>query len=383
VAFRGRSRSLGIGERRSEFVAADRCARADRAETVAADLHAILESWPRSDDDVASGEPVKRYGPGPRGGVKERSVASTSAPFPRIAFPSRPRASESVSTGGRLIYIVGDVHGCYALLLDLLSDIAADMTTCSNGRRPTLIFCGDYIDRGPESAQVLEAISHLRCALRNDVLLLKGNHEHALLQFLDNPSFGDTWMQFGGGTTLRSYGVEAPPAQAHPSEFEPVRNQLLNNMPAMHLRTVQTLDLMVIAGDYAFVHAGVAPGSALHRQVELDLLWIGPEFLESDKVFEKIIVHGHSWIDENPVLLANRIGVDTGAYRTGVLSALRIDGGDVKLLQAKDPAICRSARKQSHLPLVPRPPSYVGSIGALTVATGGVAEFARLRQVQN
>jgi serine/threonine protein phosphatase 1 len=286
-------------------------------------------------------------------------------PDPAASARRAPRRGGAASTDGRLIYAIGDVHGCYDLLLRLLADVAADAAAGQDGCGATLIFCGDYVDRGPDSAKVLEALCQLRSALRDGVLLLKGNHEQALLQCLDEPAFAATWTRFGAAATFRSYGVEAPAADASPAAFETARDQLLANMPALHLRTLQTLDLMLIAGDYAFVHAGVAPGAALDRQVEQDLLWIDTEFLAPGQAFEKIIVHGHSWIDEHPVLLANRLGVDTGAYRTGVLSALRIEGGEVKVLQARDPAARGTAATPARFPLIREPASYAHGAGAL------------------
>ena len=106
-------------------------------------------------------------------------------------------------------------------------------------------------------------------------------------------------------------------------------------MPSSHLRFLERLELMLVVGDYAFVHAGVQPGVDLGRQREEDLLWIRQEFLDHPGPFEKIIVHGHSWTGDKPQVLAHRIGVDTGAYATGVLTAVRLDGEDIGVLQAR------------------------------------------------
>jgi len=244
------------------------------------------------------------------------------------------------TTGGELIYAIGDVHGRYDLLKDLLSRIARDYVGRAQGRRPVLVFCGDYVDRGPQSAEVVEAIIWLQ--RRSDVATraLKGNHEQALLAFIDDPVSGWPWLQFGGLETLVSYGV-TPPEQDERDCWR-ARDDLLGRMPASHLHFLRGLELMVTAGDYAFVHAGVRPGRALKRQVENDLLWIRDGFLDASKPFEKIIVHGHTWMDERPQINANRIGIDTGAYSTGVLTALRLDDVALEIIQAgvvADPAL--------------------------------------------
>ena len=240
-------------------------------------------------------------------------------------------------TGGELIYAVGDIHGRYDLLKGLLELILADWQPRAAARRPLLIFCGDYVDRGPQSAEVIEAMVWLQ--RRGDVqaCFLKGNHEQALMRFLDNPTDCAGWLRFGGVETLASYGVPAPPPDDPAACFR-ARDQLLERMPSSHLRFMERLELMLVVGDYAFVHAGVQPGTGLKDQREEDLLWIRQEFLEDEGPFEKVIVHGHSWTDSQPQLHPHRIGIDTGAYATGVLSAVRLDGDDIGLIQAREPA---------------------------------------------
>jgi serine/threonine protein phosphatase 1 len=238
-----------------------------------------------------------------------------------------------MNVGGELIYAIGDIHGCYEPLRELLAKIAADCSARANGRRPVLIFLGDYVDRGPASHKVLEALVWLQRRPDMEVHLLKGNHEQALLAFLEAPEGGEPWLRYGGTQTLTSYGVLAPTAEGGPEAYARARDELLDAMPASHLRLLQTLELMVSAGDYAFVHAGVRPGAPLAAQVEDDLLWIRQAFLESPGPFEKVVVHGHTWIDARPQMLEHRIGIDTGAYATGVLTALRLDDGARAVLQ--------------------------------------------------
>ena len=115
--------------------------------------------------------------------------------------------SRRAGTDGALVYAIGDIHGCYDLMKSLLAKIAADYAVCARGRRPVLIFCGDYIDRGPQSARVLDALAWLHRRREVELHLLKGNHEEALLAFLDEPETGAPWLSFGGAETLLSYGV--------------------------------------------------------------------------------------------------------------------------------------------------------------------------------
>jgi serine/threonine protein phosphatase 1 len=237
--------------------------------------------------------------------------------------------------GGELVYAIGDVHGCYGLLKDLLARVAADAARRARGRRPVMIFLGDYVDRGPQSARVMDALVWLRRRNDLEIHFLKGNHEQALLAFLDAPEGAGPWLSFGGAETLISYGVEPPPPDAPPAVLRATSEALLERMPAAHLKLLQQLETMVVVGDYAFVHAGIRPGTDLEDQTEEDLLWIRRGFVDQPGPFPKIIVHGHTWLSEQPQLSEHRLGLDTGAYATGVLSAARLEDGVIEVLQAK------------------------------------------------
>jgi serine/threonine protein phosphatase 1 len=243
------------------------------------------------------------------------------------------REGEAPSVDGRLLYAIGDVHGRYDLMKALLASLAKDYARRAKGRRPLIVFLGDYVDRGPESAQSLEALLWLQRRPELEVHALRGNHEQALLEFIDAPETGGPWLRYGGAATLASYGVEPPRLEDEPEALLRARDELLERMPASHLRLLQSLELMLVVGDYAFVHAGVRPGAGLEAQEEEDLLWIRQEFLAAPGPFEKVIVHGHSWVDERPTLLPHRVGVDTGAYATGVLTAICFDDREVSVLQ--------------------------------------------------
>ncbi|RAK50936.1 metallophosphoesterase family protein [Phenylobacterium deserti] len=236
---------------------------------------------------------------------------------------------------GELVYAVGDIHGRYDLLKVMLAQLARDYAQRTAGRRPVLVFLGDYVDRGPQSPEVLDALIWLARRPDLEVRLLKGNHEQAMLDFIDDPVRAAPWLGFGGAQTLTAYGVEPPGEESGPQDLRQARDALLDRMPAAHLRRLQTLELMVAVGDYAFVHAGVRPGAALAAQDERDLLWIRRSFLESEGPHEKVIVHGHTWIDEKPQMHGHRLGLDTGAYATGVLTAVRLEDNRMAILQAR------------------------------------------------
>lgn len=228
------------------------------------------------------------------------------------------------------LYAIGDIHGRDDLLADLLNRIGADARHQPSDRN-ILIFLGDYIDRGLQSREVLDRLTGDPMPGFERVFL-KGNHEQALLQFLDDAAFGRTWKYYGGLETLHSYGIKELTLSDDPADFEHARERLEEILPQSHRHFLETLGLTAEFGDYFFTHAGVRPGVSLNRQIEEDLLWIRDDFLESHASFGKIVVHGHT-PKEEVVFRRNRIGVDTGAYMTGVLTALVLEGASRRLLQ--------------------------------------------------
>jgi serine/threonine protein phosphatase 1 len=238
--------------------------------------------------------------------------------------------------GGRLVYAIGDVHGRYDLLKALLAQIVGDCRVRAAEQRPMLVFCGDYIDRGSQSAEVVEALLWLRGRPEFETRLLKGNHEQGMLQFLATPEAGRGWLRFGGDATLASYGVRPPRQDDDDAALVQARDALEIRLPPEHRALMEGLELMVVVGGYAFVHAGVRPGVPLAEQAEGDLLWIRDEFLNASGPFEKVIVHGHSWSGASPQMRGHRIGIDTGAYETGVLTAVRLEGDGVRIFDTSD-----------------------------------------------
>ncbi|MGC1304590.1 MAG: metallophosphoesterase family protein [Caulobacteraceae bacterium] len=241
----------------------------------------------------------------------------------------RPR-----STNGEIVYAIGDIHGRYDLLKALLALISEDQAKAPLAIRKRIIFCGDYVDRGPASSWVVEALKWIRASSRFDVCMLMGNHEQSLLRFIEGSSDPRDWLAYGGAETLMSYGVQ-PPVAGNAADCDRARAELLQAMPASHLDFLAGLQLKVTVGDYAFVHAGIRPGVPLDAQETSDLLWIRGPFIDAEGPFEKVIVHGHTWISDRPQQLPHRIGIDTGAYETGVLTAVRLHGDDVSFLRAE------------------------------------------------
>jgi serine/threonine protein phosphatase 1 len=249
----------------------------------------------------------------------------------------RAKAARAASTGGPVVYAIGDVHGQLELLDQLLEIIVRDFHALKRGDRPVLVFVGDYVDRGPMSKGVIDRLIELGAMAARDgfqVRTLMGNHEQTMLSFLENPEAGPAWVEFGGGETLTSYGVNRPASRAEPEVWQEVQVALQRNLPSEHVAFLRGLELSAIYGDYLFVHAGVRPGVPLDRQNPEDLLWIRGDFLSQPHRLDYVVVHGHT-PDEEPFIGPARINVDTGAYATGVLTAVRLDGGAPTILQAR------------------------------------------------
>ena len=260
--------------------------------------------------------------------------------FDRLFGRKAQRNAPPPSTGGRLVYAVGDVHGRLDALEPLLKSIAEDYIVTRPDEPAVLVFLGDYVDRGPESKRVVDLVMAMRNHLEFEVRTLKGNHEEALLLFLDDPTFGAQWLEHGGGPTLVSYGVQPPQQRTDTEAWARVSDEFRRALPARHKAFYETLELMVEVGDYAFVHAGVRPGVALADQSERDLLWIRHEFIEDKGPFGKVIVHGHT-PSEEAQLTPYRLGIDTGCYATGLLTAVRLKDEEQRLIQAR--AVHRAA----------------------------------------
>jgi serine/threonine protein phosphatase 1 len=247
-----------------------------------------------------------------------------------LGFSSRQR-SEPAGARGYRAYVVGDIHGRLDLLEDLLAKIHAELQH-RPAAKTLLVFVGDLIDRGPQSAQVIERLRTYRRPGIRPVFLL-GNHEEVLLRILN----GDVqlitkWRWFGGSECLRSYGVD-PEALGRLSDADALA-AVRSAIPTEHIRFLESFADSCRFGDYLFVHAGIRPGIELDQQQQADLRWIREPFLQDETDHGFIVVHGHT-ISEQVDECANRVGIDTGAYRTGVLTALAIEGSHRWLLDTR------------------------------------------------
>jgi len=214
------------------------------------------------------------------------------------------------------IYAVGDVHGRADLLGELHKRIARDAGKAPESRR-VIVYLGDYVDRGPDSAGVIDRLIDSPLDGFEKVYLM-GNHEQFMIDFLSDPSVGALWLSNGGGATLASYGVDV--TDGDPVDMAKVAALLRKILPAEHLAFLEGLALSHREGDYFFAHAGIRPGVPLEKQSEDDLLWIREPFLDVPETREVVVVHGHT-----PVKAAevhdNRIAVDTGAVWSDRLTA--------------------------------------------------------------
>ena len=226
------------------------------------------------------------------------------------------------------VYAVGDVHGHLDLLDALLAQIEDDILD-----RPVatigLVFLGDLIDRGPDSAGVVERL----CSLHHfpaKALFLKGNHEEVLLRVLNaEPGLAYDWLGFGGDACAESYGVPATALQVMSEQR--IADMLRAAIPRKHVEFLEGFGDTFRFGDYLFVHAGIRPGVPIEQQQPQDLRWIRQPFLADGHDHGCMVVHGHT-ISDGVDQRANRIGIDTGAYRTGILTAAVIEGSDLRFI---------------------------------------------------
>lgn len=241
---------------------------------------------------------------------------------------NRPGVNSPRGKAGARAYAVGDVHGCLHLLDDLLGRIERDLAE-HPVREAYLIFLGDLIDRGPDSAGVIE---RLRCYSHPGLqpVFLMGNHEEYLLRVLaGEPGKLDSWLSYGGRECVESYGLSSEKLMVMP-EGEALL-MLRRTVPDSHRRFLKGFADTFLFGDYLFVHAGILPGVALEDQAQADLRWIREPFLADAGEHGFVVVHGHTIVDrveERP----NRIGIDTGAYRSGILTALLIEDASRRYL---------------------------------------------------
>ena len=225
---------------------------------------------------------------------------------------------------GKRAYAVGDIHGRADLLDLLLGDIERDILSRPQAEN-YVVFLGDYVDRGPASREVIDRLSSLASDIFTPIFLI-GNHEEVLLRLLaGEQGLLASWLKFGGAQCARSYGLD--PRKLGRQEERAALKALGEAVPQHHAQFLRELVDTFRFGDYLFVHAGIRPGVDLGEQSQLDLRWIRAPFLEDRSDHGFMVIHGHTIseaVDEQP----NRIGIDTGAYWSGVLSAVGLEGAE-------------------------------------------------------
>lgn len=229
---------------------------------------------------------------------------------------------------GRRVYAIGDIHGRFDLFDELLSQIESD--TASRGRADTwIVLLGDLVDRGPDSCRVVERAIDL--ARGGNVRILAGNHEEMLLGSMTNEETLRHFLRHGGKETLFSYGLQ--PEEYAAAKLELLRERMNELVPASHIAFFRAMENQIICGDYLFVHAGIRPGIALEDQTVSDMRWIRREFLDHTEPHSHVVIHGHT-ITDDPVTRPNRIGIDTGAFASGRLTAIGLEADQRWFLEA-------------------------------------------------
>ncbi len=243
---------------------------------------------------------------------------------------SRWRRAPGRLPDGERVYAIGDIHGRLDLLRILIAAIDEEQQR-ARPARPTLVFLGDYVDRGEESRGVIDWLIERPLPAFERVHLL-GNHEDSFLRFLTDIGVGPSWLYYGGAETLASYGLQAAPGESDPIRLTALQAALKDALPNPHRVFMRALDPYRAIGGYLFVHAGVRPGVPLAAQSIEDLLWIRDSFLTSTDDHGHVVVHGHT-ISNDAEIRDNRIGIDTGAFATNVLTCLVLEADQYRLIQ--------------------------------------------------
>jgi serine/threonine protein phosphatase 1 len=253
----------------------------------------------------------------------------------RTILSPPPAAPTATVPEGQRVYAIGDIHGRLDLFEQLIAAIDAD-----DASRPeadtTVILLGDLIDRGPESAGVIDAA--MAWGERRRVRLLAGNHEEMFLDGLDRTEVLRHFLRHGGKATVLSYPIDR--RDYRELTLDQLQVRLREAVPAAHLDYLRAGEDLIAIGDYLFVHAGIRPGVPLDEQETTDLRWIRERFIADTRDHGCVVVHGHT-ITESVEEMPNRIGIDTGAFQSGRLTALGLEGSRRWYLTARD-AIARA-----------------------------------------
>lgn len=241
--------------------------------------------------------------------------------------PAAPPRLAAVPTGTRY-YVIGDIHGRLDLFEALIAEIEAEIAQAGT-IDSRIVLLGDLVDRGPDSAGVVQRTRAWQET--RDVRVLAGNHEEMFLAAFEKPEALRHFLKHGGRETMMSYGLSAK--QLATLTLEQIFERLPQLVSQATREYIAGFEPMIRAGDYVFVHAGIDPTRPLSDQKRSDLLWIRERFLSHEGPLEKVVVHGHTIFD-HVMDCGNRIGIDTGAFRSGVLTALVLEGDQRRILQA-------------------------------------------------
>jgi serine/threonine protein phosphatase 1 len=264
---------------------------------------------------------------------RNRLPRARKAPMIKILqnlFGPKPVALPKLPTvpAGTRYYVIGDIHGRLDLFNAMIVAINRD-AAASQHVETQIILLGDLVDRGPDSAGVLARTRQWQ--QKHNVRVLSGNHEEMFLQSFTRPEALRHFLKHGGRETLMSYGL--PEKELRNLKVEEIFELLPKLVPQSERDYIAGFEEIITAGDYAFVHAGIDPARPIDEQHRSDLLWIRDRFLNHSGALPKVIVHGHT-IFERVMDCGNRIGIDTGAFRSGVLSALVLEGDQRRVIQA-------------------------------------------------
>jgi serine/threonine protein phosphatase 1 len=267
-------------------------------------------------------------------------AAAMSSRIVELIFGKEKRRRVTVANAkapdGFRVYAVGDIHGRVDLLDRLHTMILEDAADARPGVEKVVVYLGDYLDRGLYSKELIDFF--LDDPLPGfEAVYLRGNHDQYFLDFLVDPDKGASWLRFGGDATVYSYGVRIPDDVTPALRMVYIRDRLLETVPRRHLAFLGDLELARVIGDYLFVHAGVNPDRPLSKQTPEDLLWIRDAFLESERDFGKVVVHGHS-VTSVPEVRENRIGIDTGACYSNNLTCVVLEGVGKRFISTADAA---------------------------------------------
>ncbi len=227
------------------------------------------------------------------------------------------------------VFAIGDIHGCAAHLRQMHEKIWRHAAQFPDNKN-IIVYLGDYIDRGADSKGVIDELLAPPPS-GFEKIYIKGNHEQMLLNYISGAAHAQSWLDYinGGRATIESYGAAAV---GNFPDYNKTVSEFIAAIPPIHLQFYKNLKMFFEIGDYFFVHAGVHPNRHLHDQLDDDMLWIREPFLSSGKNMGKIVVHGHT-ITAHPDKHPHRIGIDTGAYWSGNLTALALRGKSQEFIQ--------------------------------------------------